>query len=82
MFDLNLLYTENSWCTYRLIDVSLMITTKQKSTAETQEIVRRESKHNTKKVIKSEEKRKGNREDLKNNHKAISKMAKGTYLRG
>lgn len=43
--------------TYRKLSLNLMVTTNLKSIIDTQKVRRKESKHNTKKIIKSQRKR-------------------------
>lgn len=61
---------------YRLVYVSLMVTTKQKSIVDTWKIMRKESKHLLKKVIKPQTKaarKEDNREEQKTARKPLTR---------
>lgn len=67
---------------YRLLDVSLRVTTKQKPIADTQKIMRKDSKNSTKESNQTtrERARDEETEELQNSQKPVNKMGISTYL--
>lgn len=70
---------------YKLLSVTLIITTKQKPIVNKQKIKRKEYKHIIKQshqtTKEQEEKKKGTERNYKHNQKTVNKMSESTYLK-